>query len=204
VIESRIYLGQQTMTHRTATTIFGLLLLSGCFGGYGTSDTPEDAQTETSTNVTVDSDTRTLIDRSVEELRLKTEAHDTAWQIGEAAWELDQDTGLITFTGDKLVATAPAQVIGTYNTDDGTWLWSWDNPSIEAKLQDHALKVREHGQQHNVAALTTRKLDCSEEQAWEWTALACHLSEAQGAYRGPAGSTLVFMTFGKVTLSAAQ
>ena len=30
---------------------------------------------------------------------------------------------------------------------------------------------------------------------------ACHLCEAQGAYRGPAGTALVYMTFGEVTLS---
>lgn len=57
--------------------------------------------------------------------------------------------------------------------------------------------------QHNVAQLTTRKLTCSEDEAWQLTALACKLNEAQGAYRGPAGTTLVFMTFGTVTLAGA-
>jgi hypothetical protein len=41
-------------------------------------------------------------------------------------------------------------------------------------------------------------------QAWEFTALACHLCDAQGAYRGPAGTALVFMTFGEVTLAQSQ
>lgn len=40
----------------------------------------------------------------------------------------------------------------------------------------------------------------SEEEAWRFTAVALHLSGAAGAYRGPAGSTYVFMTFGDVTV----
>jgi hypothetical protein len=49
--------------------------------------------------------------------------------------------------------------------------------------------------------LTTQKLECTEDEAWEFTALACKLGNAQGGYRGPMGPTLVFMTFGKVSLS---
>lgn len=151
-----------------------------------------------------DAETKALIDRSMEELRFKTEAHDGVWHIGKAAWDVDQDTGVITFTGEEWIATAPAQIIGTFNTDDGTWLWSWDNPSIEPKMQEHARRLQAHGQQHEVAALTTRKLTCDEHSAWELTALACHLCEAQGAYRGPAGSALVFMTFGNVQLTKKE
>ena len=99
------------------------------------------------------------------------------------------------------MATAPAQIIGTYSTQSGTWLWGWDHPSVEPALQKDAKRVLEFGEQNEVEVLTTRKLECSEDEAWEFTALACHLCGAQGGYRGPAGPALVFMTFGKVTLS---
>jgi hypothetical protein len=108
------------------------------------------------------------------------------------------------FTGKKVTATAPVQIIGTYNTLDGTWLWGWDHPSVLPPLQEHARRVREYGEQHGIESLTTRKLGCDENEAWEFTALACHLCEAQGAYRGPAGTALVFMTFGEVSLSASK
>jgi Family of unknown function (DUF6882) len=148
-----------------------------------------------------DAEYRALIDRSMEELRLKTAAHDSGWGLGAADWAVDQDTGLITFTGKTMVATAPAQIIATYNTQDGTWLWGWDHPSVADNMAEHARQVYEYGKQHGIADLTTRKLKCSQDDAWEFTALACHLCGAQGAYRGPAGTALVFMTFGKVTLS---
>lgn len=148
---------------------------------------------------------RALLDRCMEELRLKTEAHAAGWGLGTTdRWDLDQEDGRLVFTGKKVVATAPAQIIGTYSTESGTFLWAWDHPSVLEPLQEHARRVREYGEQHGIAALTTRKLACEELEAWEFTALACHLCGAQGAYRGPAGPALVFMTFGEVTLSTPQ
>jgi hypothetical protein len=47
----------------------------------------------------------------------------------------------------------------------------------------------------------TQGLPCSEEDAWGCLALARDLCDAQGGYRGPAGSALVFLTFGGLTLS---
>jgi hypothetical protein len=144
---------------------------------------------------------RALVEQSMEELRLKTAAHDAGWQLGTADWAVDQNTGLIVFTGEVFTATAPLQIIGTYNTLDSTWLWGWDHPSVHTPLQEHARRVQEYGEEHGIEVLTTRKLACDEMEAWEFTALACHLNDAQGAYRGPAGTTMVFMTFGAVELT---
>jgi hypothetical protein len=96
------------------------------------------------------------------------------------------------------------QIIGTYNTLDNTWLWAWDHPSVVSALQDHAWKVREYGETNSIDLLTTRKLNCSQTQAWEFTAVACKLCNAQGGYRGPAGTTLVFMTFDNVSLNGSS
>jgi hypothetical protein len=152
-----------------------------------------------------EADYRALVERSLEELRLKTEAHARAWGLGTTdRWDLDQEDGRLIFTSKEVTAAAPAQIIGTYSTQSGTWLWAWDHPSVLPPLQEHARRVWEYGEQHGIAALTTRKLECTETEAWEFTALACHLCDAQGAYRGPAGPALVFMTFGEVTLSPTK
>jgi hypothetical protein len=112
---------------------------------------------------------------------------------------LDQDTGLITFTSPSgLAATAPAQIIGTYNTASGTWLWAWDNPSINPNLTLNAEIAREYGEKRGISDLTERKIATTEDKCWEFTALACKLCNDQGAYRGPAGATMVFITFGSV------
>lgn len=145
-----------------------------------------------------------LIQRAVADLQAKTVAHDGAWRLSEAAWSVNQDDGTIVFTTSKgIQATAPVQIIGTYNTEDGTWLWGWDHPSVMPELAEHAKRLSAYGRQHNIARLTTRKFACSEEECWELTALACLLCQAQGGYRGPAGTAMVFMTFGNVELSQA-
>lgn len=145
----------------------------------------------------------TLLDQSMEELRIKTAGHDGVWHLSQADWDLDQDTGLITFTAPNgMVATCPAQIIGTFNTVDGTWLWGWDHPSVGPALQDHAKLCKAYGEKHAVRALTSRKLTSfSEEDGWQFTALACKLAGAQGGYRGPMGTTMVFITFGQPSLT---
>ncbi|MEZ5950997.1 MAG: hypothetical protein R3C12_17650 [Planctomycetaceae bacterium] len=142
-----------------------------------------------------------LTAQAMEELRLKTQAHDAAWHLGEAQWSVDQDQGQIVFDHQGITATAPVQIVGTFNSEDSTWLWGWDHPSVVPALQEHAKRLCEYGKQNGIERLTTRKLASSENEAWEFAALACKLCRAQSAYRGPSGSAIVFMTFGDVSLS---
>jgi len=101
------------------------------------------------------------------------------------------------------VVTAPVQVVGTYSTKDGTFMWDWDHPSIPDPARIASQAVQTFGVKHGLDVLTTRKVAISEEEAWELTALANYLWKAQGAYRGPAngGTTLVYMTFGELTIT---
>lgn len=144
----------------------------------------------------------TLQKVSIEELRIKTRGHVEAWGLDKIGrWDLDQDAGELAFTfDDGLRAVAPAQVIGTYNSEDRTWLWAWDNPSVDEKLKKDALKVRKYGEEHRIERLTKSKWVGTEEDAWAMTALAVKLCGEQGAYRGPAGETKVFIAFGPVTM----
>src|SRR5262245_25889921 len=108
-----------------------------------------------------DDDFESLVERSMEELRIKTQAHVESWGLGSAdRWDMDQQEGLLEFTTKKLIATAPAQIIGTYSTQTGTWLWGWDHPSVQPPLQEHAKRVRKYGEKHGNEFLTTRQLEC--------------------------------------------
>lgn len=148
-------------------------------------------------------DFSTLQKVSLEELELKTQAHERAWGIGRIErWDLDQDTGKLVFTlPDGMKAVASAQIIGTYNSEDHTWMWAWANPSVDEKLREDALKVRKYGEKHNIERLTKSKWLGTEDEAWAMAALAVKLCGEQGAYRGPAGATYVFIAFGEVKLS---
>jgi hypothetical protein len=144
-----------------------------------------------------------LLDASMEELRLKTMAHQTGWGLGKAArWSLDQSCGDLVFAFDNgVLATCPAQIIGSFDSADDSWLWAWANPSIHDPLKQDSLRVRDYGQQQQIDRLTSAEWAGTEADAWAMAALACKLCEAQGVYRGPAGTAFVFITFGKVVLS---
>lgn len=142
-------------------------------------------------------------ERAMAELQLRTSAHVSAWHMDECEWAVSQDSGLITFTDHKrgMVATAPVQIIGTFNTQDSTWLWAWANPSMQPALVTAAQKLKQYGTAKGYATLTAAKVKCADTAAWKFAALACMVCGQQGAYRGPAGTTMVFMTFGPVELT---
>jgi hypothetical protein len=149
---------------------------------------------------------KTLLAQSMEELRLKTVGHQGGWRFGKAKqWSLDMSQGDLLFTfDDGILATCPAQIIGSLDSESGTWLWGWANPSIPDSLKRDALRVKEYGQQQNIARLTSEEWPCTEADAWSMAALACKLCNAQGVYRGPAGTAFVFISFATVKLSKLQ
>jgi len=149
-------------------------------------------------------DFNAYIDASMEGLKLVTDAHRSTWNLGqESNWSVDQEQGKIVFTfSDGTVAEAPVQIIGTFNSRDNTFMWGWDHPSVIPSLQVNARKVLDFAREKKIAELQTQKVECTEQGAWEFSAVAMRLSEANGAYRGEAGpGTYVFMNFGTISLS---
>jgi hypothetical protein len=144
-----------------------------------------------------------FVKQSLEGLKAQTTAHSATWHFGkEKSWSVDQDQGVIQFLfADGVVATAPVQIIGTYNPQSGTFLWGWDHPSVAEPLRRAAALVRSYGAKHNVVRFTEREVKCTEAEAWEFTAIAARLDSANGAYRANSGGPLVYMTFGEVTLA---
>lgn len=153
-------------------------------------------------NILTGNKIRSLVDQAVDELQTKTFALDKLVKFNSSTWELKQDTGMLKFMQKNgIQASAKVQIIGTYNTEDETWLWAWDHPSIADELKKDSKVLYEFGKSHNISCMTTRKILCQESDCWEFTALACKLCNSQGAYRGPAGTVLVFMTFDHVQIS---
>lgn len=146
-----------------------------------------------------------LTERAMEALRMQSSTHDQMWGFASAAWNFDMDSGTIVFESEKgYIATAPMQIVGTYDTVNQDWLWGWDHPSVPPQLAEHAKLACAYGQKQGHDMLTTRKLSITEDQCWELAAVASLLAEAQGVYRCPSEPTLVFVTFGKVQLSQSD
>lgn len=130
------------------------------------------------------------------------QAHQT-WGLGTAdRWNLDQRTGLISWTFPDKIATAPAQIVSSYNPSAGSWLWSWANQSILPAMSQASHTVREWGMANGLAALTEHKVDVDDEAAASLAALAVRITRATGFYRGTGGAAIPIITFGEVTLTA--
>lgn len=175
-----------------------VLMLAACTGPTQIGDRATNGMNEEEMNI------EQYIEGSVEALSLQTETHDATFGFRQAQdWAVDQDTGKVTWTfTDGKVVTADVQIIGSYNPADGTFLWGWDHPSVVSDLQEHAKLVKDFGLEHGIDEFTTQTISIStEDEAWEFVAVANRLANANGGYRGDAGGPVVFMTFGEVTLS---
>lgn len=124
-----------------------------------------------------------------------------AWGLGHTErWDVDLDQGVLWFSSPGLLVTTRVQLVGTYNGEDGSWIWGWNYPSVPLDLGRDAGLVRAFGERHGLARYTTTEIRCTEEEAWQFTALACHLAEGSGAYRGPSGEVGIFITFHDVRI----
>ena len=77
-----------------------------------------------------------FIDGAYEGLQIQTEGHKKTWKLGqEDQWNVDMNEGKLwfDFSDDKKVST-DIQIIGTYNSANGTFLWGWDHPSVSDEL----------------------------------------------------------------------
>src|SRR5262249_49897535 len=136
---------------------------------------------------------KAFIEASMEGLRLQTEAHQGTWGLGKSQrWDFSLDTGELVFSFPDMVVRAPAQVIGTFDSEEGSWMWAWANPSIPEALARDSIRVQEYGEQRSIERLTTPSWPGDEMDGWRMAALANRLCESNGVYRGPAGPTLVY------------
>src|SRR5437868_300991 len=119
--------------------VFALVAAAGC-SRQGPDEAPKAINPQGEKPV----DPSVFIKQSVEGLRTQTSTHAATWHLGkEANWAADQDTGRIRFTfADGTNAEGELQIIGTYNTLDGTFLWGWDHPSVAEPLGKHGVASR--------------------------------------------------------------
>lgn len=144
-----------------------------------------------------------LLAQAREELALRTAGHDRLWGLADASWRLDQSERRLVFDAlDGTTASADAQIVGTYDSEQGSWLWAWAHEGVAPPLRRHAERLRALGQQHGWPRLTEPQFDCTENEAWDFAALACKVCEAEGAYRGTDHAVLIFMTFTEVRVVA--
>lgn len=128
-----------------------------------------------------------------------------SWGLGSAdRWDLDQTTGMITWTFPDRTATAPAQILGSFSPASRSWLWAWANQSILPDMSRDARVFRDWAEANGQPSLAQPRIEADETAAATLVALAVRVTEATGYYRGPGGNSAVIITFGPVTLTSAD
>ena len=146
----------------------------------------------------------TLLHEGREMIERTSRAHRERWGLGSAKkWVLNQDDGRIVWSFEDHVASAPAQILGSWNGKVSSWVWSWDNESVQAQLRTTALEVRAIGVLRGVGALATSPLKLNEEQVRDLVAVAFRLAGATGLYHHYDGVLATYITFGPVTVEEA-
>ena len=133
-----------------------------------------------------------------------TEEHAARWGLGTARrWVLDQGDGRIVWSFDDHVASAPAQILGSWNSQVSSFVWAWDNDSVADALSETAEKVRAFGTEHGIGALTASPLDLDEVRVRDVVALAFRVGGCTGLYHPFDGKLASYIAFGAVTLEEA-
>ncbi|MEU8467938.1 DUF6882 domain-containing protein [Streptomyces sp. NPDC029006] len=128
-----------------------------------------------------------------------------SWGLGSAdRWDLDQTTGIITWTFPDKIATAPAQILGSFSPRSGSWLWAWANQSILPGMSRDSRSFCDWAEANGHPALAQPKVNVDEEAASTLVAVAVRITGAIGYYKGPGGNSSVIITFGPVTLTKAD
>ena len=144
-----------------------------------------------------------FIEGAYEGLQLQTDFHRQTWKLGEENnWDVDLNQGTLTFsfTDGKIVKT-DIQVIGTFNSNDDSFMWGWDHPSVPNNLAQHAILAKEWGTKFNESDYSTLQISCSLDDVWKMSSVVNRLAEANGVYRGNSNGTFVFMTMGSLEMS---
>jgi hypothetical protein len=111
---------------------------------------------------------------------------------------LNEATGQLIFSDESHTprVLAHVQIVGSANTDDRTWLWSWANPDVDATLYNDILEVQMLGETRGIEQLTTPFWEGDAVDGWEMTSISAYVLQAEGAYRAatPHGFTYLVMT----------
>jgi len=143
----------------------------------------------------------TLLLQGRELIEQTTRSHSERWGLGTAKrWALNQDEGRIMWSFDDHVASAPAQILGSWNNKVGSFVWAWDNETIRAPLCETADMVRAFGVENEVSALRTSPLKVDDEQVRDLVALAFRLGGCTGLYHPFDGQLATYIAFGAVTV----
>lgn len=113
--------------------------------------------------------------------------------IGESDWNVDLDTGILTFSnGEKF----PIQILGSYGYNAETWLWQWanENSTNEGAVLSDAIKLKEYGNKNSIEQFVTAEFNCTTTEVHLLGIIASGILKSSAYYCGDYGDGIALMT----------
>jgi len=144
----------------------------------------------------------TLLMQGEEKIGHLAQGHPSWGPDNAEHWDLDQQTGTLTWTFPHMTVSAKAQVLATYSPTGGSWMWAWANAGIQPELASDSGKIRTWGQTHGHPQMLTEAVVAADDQmADTLSELALRITEATGYFRAPTGTCYKVMTYGPATVT---
>ncbi|MBB4109718.1 DUF6882 domain-containing protein [Pedobacter zeae] len=126
------------------------------------------------------------------------------YKIGKyERWDYDQSTGKLIFS-DKGVQKGiiDYEEVGSVSLTSNTWLWAWDNSSIEESVKLQIATVRSFGIKRGFTRLYNAEWSADIVDGWDMAAISAYILKAKGVYRVPSNDNKLFsfMLFKKITV----
>lgn len=120
------------------------------------------------------------------------------WGYGlETRFAFNQGDGLLRLTfEDRTELALPAQLLGSFDPSDRSFMWGWHNPSFKPELQRAARAAREAGDQLGEAAFSVPVQTVTFDSLLPLLAFAAQAAGCDGVYRAYLDpGTTVFLGF---------
>jgi hypothetical protein len=128
------------------------------------------------------------------ELMDKQELFNSKFDLsGFEKWNYHDVTGIFKFTKENEVFHFRYINVGTFSTNTNTWMWSWYNETTHLPLRKAAKKIKNFGKRHGLKKFTTGAISSTEEEAWQFTAIAAKIFKGQFGYRMPIKHLMSFI-----------
>jgi hypothetical protein len=98
------------------------------------------------------------------------------WEPGTGGFWFDTESGVPRLSASFLFA-------GTYAPCDGSFLWSWANPTLERALTKPLVQVKRFGEARGIDWLAHSHHECDEPTALRWMAVAADRLGGRFIYR---------------------
>lgn len=139
---------------------------------------------------------RSFLQRCRDELVRKNSQAQQSWGLGnESLCDVDLAMGIVTFNIADDIVLRDIQVVGSFNPEDLSFKWSSVLAEIPVPLQYVARQVYSLASQQYYPLLMQAVLQCNEEEAWNFAAVACHVAGAEGAYRVKVRGEWLYVVF---------